>query len=212
MKIVAFSDSHGYLPDIEPCDLLIIGGDFCPIIDHSLSYQQRWLATIFGPWLERVPARHIIGIAGNHDVIFNHGHECGYPVPMLPWTYLQDRQVEYEGLLIYGTPYQKQFNNWPFMRTEWELDRLWYDMPYSDILISHGPPKGVLDYYKGENLGSSVLRQKIVELSIPLTICGHIHENNGVEQIGKLSYVYNVAVCDNKSDLTYIPTVISLGD
>ncbi len=101
MKIVAISDLHGYLPEIPPCDLLLIAGDLCPTYDHHPDWQSRWLANHFGAWLERVPAKHIVGIAGNHDFVFE---QTPHLVPRdLRWTYLQDSGTEIAGLKLYGT-------------------------------------------------------------------------------------------------------------
>src|SRR5262249_21134781 len=69
MKIVAVADLPGTLPDTPDCDLLLLGGDLCPLRDHSLRFQQEWLAGPFARWLAELPARHIIGVAGNHDFL-----------------------------------------------------------------------------------------------------------------------------------------------
>ncbi len=48
MRIVALSDQHGYLPEIPPCDLLIIAGDVCPdrfgpfVAMHNPDQQKSW--------------------------------------------------------------------------------------------------------------------------------------------------------------------------
>src|SRR5262245_1002245 len=112
MKIVAMSDMHGQLPARVPaCDLLLLGGDVTPVEDHSIGFQASWLDREFRDWLQAQPARKIVGIAGNHDFIFEQAPGL---VPELPWTYLQDSGIEWEGLKIWGTPWQPIFFDWAF--------------------------------------------------------------------------------------------------
>jgi Icc-related predicted phosphoesterase len=224
MKIAALSDFHGRLVDVPQCDLCIIAGDFTPIESHEFSFQQAWLRDSFRPWLETIPAKKIIGIAGNHDVLFDHGKESGYPVPDLPWTYLENTETEFEGIKIFGTPYQSKFNGWPFMRKEYELKKMWADMPKCDLVVSHGPPYGVADIGgNGKRTGMKTLTNKLTELEIPHCICGHMHENYGAfyaptsshyvpHQLPVLYYtsIYNVALCDNHYDIRYKPLIIEI--
>lgn len=103
MKVVATSDLHGFLPQIPPCDLLLIAGDVCPVWNHRLPFQRKWLRETFTPWLESLPARKIVGVWGNHDSIAESNPD---KVPPLPWTNLIDEVIEWEGLRIYGLPWQ----------------------------------------------------------------------------------------------------------
>src|SRR4051794_31800910 len=77
VKVVAASDLHGHLPAVPPCDLLLLAGDLCPVSDHSTSTQAEFLGGPFRDWLETVPAKHVVGIAGNHDFIFERDPEQG---------------------------------------------------------------------------------------------------------------------------------------
>ncbi len=202
MLIYALSDMHGRLPIVPECDLCIIAGDVCPIESHEALFQAEWLKGTFQPWLESLPAKRIVGIAGNHDVVF----ERDPAVPRdLPWTYLHDQTASIDGLVVYGTPYQRWFNGWPFMRTEEELEVLWQEMPTCDIVICHGPPYGAGDVAAdGEVAGSTTLARKLQELQIPWCICGHIHENYGIYRLGQ-TQVANVALVDNHYNVVHPP-------
>ena len=72
MRIVALSDQHGFLPDIPPCDLLIVAGDVCPdrfvpfMARHEPYQQKAWFDHTARQWLANAPATHKILTWGNH--------------------------------------------------------------------------------------------------------------------------------------------------
>ncbi len=145
MNIVALSDLHGFLPDNVPaCDLLLIAGDICPVENHAPLFHAQWLDGPFRFWLRRQSARKIIGIAGNHDLLFE---QQPHLVPRnLSWTYLQDSGTQFEGWNIWGTPWQPWFFDWAFNGDPERLRRQWSLIPdETDILVVHGPPFGYGD-------------------------------------------------------------------
>jgi Icc-related predicted phosphoesterase len=52
--------------------------------------------------------------------------------------------VELEGLRIWGSPWQPEFQNWAFnLNRGPEIRKKWDMIPEGiDILVTHGPPKG----------------------------------------------------------------------
>ncbi len=198
MLIAAVSDMHGTLPEIPPCDLLLIGGDVCPVENHDPLFQAFWLGTTFRAWLAAAPARKIIGVCGNHDFVFQKLPEA---VPQdLPWTYLQDSGCVWEGLRFWGTPWQPWFYDWAFNLREHELERVWAKIPpVTDILVLHGPPHGYGDGVpRGgvvQHTGSPSLTEKIREIKPRLAIYGHIHEGRGEYRLGP-TVLANVTILD----------------
>ena len=71
MKVVAFSDPHGYLPkvkDFPECDVVCIAGDICPLdVQRDLVESVSWFLLTFKPWAESLPCKKVIFIGGNHD-------------------------------------------------------------------------------------------------------------------------------------------------
>lgn len=183
MLIACVSDLHGHLPDIPNCDLLLLAGDLCPVNNHSDPYQLSWLKYEFRHWLEAQPARKIVGVAGNHDLLFQNQPHL---VPELPWDYLEDSGTEFEGLKIYGTPHQPYFFDWAFNLYECDLEKKWAEIPLdTEILVLHGPPRGYGDLAPRqlggtEHTGSPSLLARIDQLkNLKLAVFGHIHEGFG---------------------------------
>jgi predicted phosphodiesterase len=213
MKVVALSDLHGQLPRRVPdCDLLLLAGDFTPVTNHALSFQRDWLDGDFRSWLQRVPARKIIGVAGNHDLIFEQAPDL---VPRdLPWTYLQDSGITWEGLAIWGTPWQPWFWDWAFNGTPEQLQRQWELIPEAtDVLVLHGPPRGYGDGVPEANgvrlCGCPHLLERIKVIAPRLVVFGHIHEGRGSWQLGP-TRLANVTLVDDRYRAVYEPFVWNL--
>jgi Icc-related predicted phosphoesterase len=179
LRVAAISDLHGYLPDVPACDVLLVAGDVCPVEDHDLDFQRRFLESRFASWLSGLDAGEIVGIAGNHDFIAE--SEPGL-LRSLPWTYLSDETVEIGGLRIHGSPWTVTFMEWAFMKDERDLVATWARIPDdADVLITHGPPFGYGDLaVHGRHVGSETLAARLPELErLRLHAFGHIHEAGG---------------------------------
>lgn len=209
--VAAVSDMHGVLPrgeggypDVPDCDVLVIGGDICPDFeskfDKGETRQANWLHDDFRQWLVDTEVDHIVGIAGNHDFVFERGLQPG-----LPWTYLQDSLTRVCGLSIYGTPWCPRLGRWAFYADERRLRAVYEAVPeYLDILISHSPPHGYGDSIppmsrfnpsKQEiNVGTHQLTNILYEKKPKAVVSGHIHEARGVyEYHSHGTKVYNVS-------------------
>jgi predicted phosphodiesterase len=214
MKIVALADLHGYLPSAVPtCDLLLLAGDLTPVQNHDVGFQAEWLDGPFRAWLQRQPARKIIGIAGNHDFIFE---QMPFLVPRdLPWTYLQDSGTEWEGLKIWGTPWQPCFFDWAFNGDPPRLQRQWALIPDdTDVLVLHGPPYGYGDGVPEKNgtvrrCGCPHLLARIEAVRPRVAVFGHIHEGRGEWQFGP-TRLANVTLVDAHYQPVHAPWVYEL--
>ena len=72
------------------------------------------------------------------------------------------------------------FGPWSFDLTEAEAASKLADCPRGCVLVSHSPPKGVLDASsRGVRLGSTAVLDAINTKQPALVVCGHIHESGG---------------------------------
>jgi hypothetical protein len=93
--------------------------------------------------------------AGNHDRYFqNSPHDARFLFTNA--TYLENTGVTIDNVTFWGSPYTPEFLNWAFMYTRGSGAKYWDQIPDGlDVLITHGPPFGILDQVApdGEHLG-----------------------------------------------------------
>ena len=125
----------------------------------------------------------------------------------LNWIYLEQGVATVEGFKVFGCPWSLPV--WGvFQRNELELKVKYAQIPEdTDILISHGPPFGILDkVLEGDNVGSKELLARVSELKkLKLVVFGHIHESSGIDGM-----FVNAAVVNRRCIPASYPKVIDL--
>jgi predicted phosphodiesterase len=211
MIIDCIADLHGFYPQLEGGDVLIVAGDLTAS-DTPIELVR------FREWLCSQQYRKIIYIGGNHDNEIENETPCtGGKILDINFDelaiYLCDSATEFEGLKIWGSPWTKRFDGMNpkckafTVDTDQELDEKWKLIPDdTDILVTHGPALRNLD---GDELGSrSLLKWQANHVgTLKLHVFGHIHEGYGVydithlqEQLGdpKTTIFVNASHVDSK--------------
>ena len=206
MRLVVIGDTHGQHDalDVPDGDILIHTGDFCSV---GALFEVRK----FGRFLARLPHAHKIVIAGNHDFPFEETPDEARDL-LGDVHYLFDSGVELEGLRIWGSPWQPEFLDWAFNLPRGDaLRQVWARIPEStDLLITHGPPHGILDAtVRGEPVGCEQLLERVLAVRPRLHLFGHIHEARGAARLDGIRFA-NVSNCDVASQLAHPATVIDL--
>ncbi len=207
-RIVTISDTHSRHRKISTMpegDILIHSGDATNRggIDEIADFNQ---------WLGELPYQHKIFVAGNHDWLFERSPQFA-PTLMTNAHYLLDSFIVVEGLKIYGAPWQPRFFDWAF-----NLDRgaaiaeKWQMIPDDiDVLITHGPPYGILDEvpYRHEHVGCEELLPVVQRIKPRAHIFGHIHAGYGIAEQDGTKFV-NASICNEAYQPVNAPIVIDL--
>src|SRR5579885_429050 len=198
MRIVCIADTHGLESMLAPLptgDVLVVAGDFT---NHGTSQDIKF----FSQWLKNQLFTHKLVIAGNHDTSFEYDPYMARAM-LRQCTYLEDSGVTIQGVHFYGTPWQLEFMNWAFnLPRGKKLKEKWEMIPNNtDVLITHCPPFGILDfaYYSNAHVGDKNLLERVKQIKPKVHIFGHIHEGYGkVEQDGTV--FINASVSDEKNE------------
>lgn len=203
MKITFISDTHNKHNDI-PKELLP-GGD---VLIHAGDVSGRGYINEIYPFLdwfmEQDQYEHKVFIAGNHDFFMEDNPSLFKSVMATDDMknknvhYLMDNYVIIDGFKIYGSPWQPEFYNWAFNlpRKGDKLRRVWENVPTdTDILVTHGPPHGILDSVPDDKLvGCELLKKEVTDRIKPMVhVFGHIHYSYGMKEVDGVKYI-NAAV------------------
>jgi predicted phosphodiesterase len=191
MRIVCLSDTHtrhGSL-DVPDGDVLVHAGD-------ATRRGTQGEIEDFDRWLRDLPHAHKVIIAGNHDFGFERE-----PAEARGWitgaTYLQDSGVTIDGVRFWGSPWQPRFFDWAFNLDRGEpLRAVWAKIPEgTDVLLTHGPPRGILDRtVRGESVGCDDLLDAVRRIRPRVHVFGHIHEAYGELELDGTRFV-NASTC-----------------
>lgn len=209
MKIVCISDVHGKWNkiNIPKCDLLISAGDY--------SFRgEDHMVRDFHKWLNKQPAEHVISVQGNHEYAVEKNFQKYKDMALKECPrvhFIYHEQVEIEGVKIFGSSYTPEFCNWAYNVPRGpELASLWAQIPdNTNVLVTHGPPAGILDVVYHSNgvtprdrVGCHDLMDRINELrELKLHVFGHIHGSAGETYFNGVKYI-NAAICDEM----YLPS------
>ena len=120
-----------------------------------------------------------------------------------------DGEVTIEGVRIYGFPWIPTLVDWAFYADEALMKETVKRIPKGiDILVSHGPPIGILDEVRGMNVGCQPLREEVVCRVLPkLHVFGHIHEGFGIHEEFGIKFI-NAAMADKDYEWDRKPVVV----
>ncbi len=169
------------IPELSAADGIIVSGDMT--FDGGVKQAERVLLAL------EAHSPHILAQIGNMD-----------RAEITPWLQAQNRNLHTEvreltkDVCIFGvggstfTPFgtpsefpESDFAAW--LEQAWQKARKWR----KQVLISHNPPKDTLCDVIGDNVhvGSTAVREFIVENQPDICICGHIHEACNIDRIGR---------------------------
>ncbi len=199
VSISATSDLYGHLPDIYPCDLVVVCGDIFPgAMERDSEAQGQWFREMFLPWVGRTASGKVILVPGNHDLWIKENilelRETYNPSSEHKLVLLCDEGMDFRGLKIYG--------------------RVSGLIPQQlDLLLTHDVPASCgglgVSGIDGIDYGSKELRTAIESRNIRYLIGGHILQPRSREFIldhdNLRTKMFNVSHCDNDKQPLYPP-------
>ena len=198
-KILHISDTHGChhrLHDLPDADILVHSGDFTMNGSEQEAFD-------FLNWFCDLDYRHKIFICGNHDNCLYGANIDGLDTNV---HYLCNSGIELNGIYFYGVPMfvedcitERQNRNYAQIPVD------------TDVLITHTPAYGILDYDDNIYYGSKELFFRISAVNPRLHLFGHIHSQNGIVKIDSTTFSNGAIMNADYTNLNS-PNLIEIND
>ena len=216
------SDFHGVFPLIPKIegeyDFICVSGDNAPHFKQNWDYndyfermlntkkeaedQKKWIKNEMIPFLSKISCK-------NSPIVINGNHDFGdYTDLFENYTFQDPKNITLDGIKFGLLPGMvKTSGFWSDEITEDEFDRRIHELDSdTQILISHSPPKAVLDMDNGNRWGSDSIYKSIFGLSgmtpyfssLRCHFFGHVHdsENSRIEhEIDDRKVIFINAAC-----------------
>ena len=219
MKIWFLSDTHCEHQGLEvpEADAVIHCGDESM---HGNAWMNEPEARRFFEWYSALEIPVKIFVPGNHSTAIEQGLIRASEYPEV--KFLIHEALEWNGFKIFGSPWTPMFFDWAYMKARSELDMVWQSIPDDiDILITHGPPKGIMDVTadmhtrEPVHVGSKSLLRHVEERIKPrIHAFGHIHDERGISNFGTITrggtQFINCACCDLSCRLIHNGFVVEI--
>lgn len=212
LKIWCISDTHGQEDKLnvpDNIDMVCHAGDMGTFKNPNMNEP---VIRKFINWYKSLDIKYKLVCAGNHDSSIESGLIIKSDFGDI--IYGEHETIEVAGLKIFLSPYTPSFNQWAFNVKRNRLDDYWKDIPTdTDVLITHGPPMGILDLtesgledYKyaptgqfppteGNKLsihcGDKALLNHSLRVCPKIHLFGHIHN----ESLNKNSGIFQLPDC-----------------
>ena len=203
LKIWHISDTHSYhdLLDIPSnIDVVIHSGD-CSNYKDSKNNEPE--VRDFIEWYSKIDIPFKIFVPGNHDTSIERGIVKMSDFTSKDIMFLNSTDVIYKDIKFWGTPCTPSFGTgWAFNKQRTKMHDLWQLVPEdTNVLISHGPPKGILDLsYNQDNelefCGCNAMKTHVQNKQYDAVLFGHIHNNQdiinaGIMQLSGLKTIFS---------------------
>ena len=219
IRIISDTHTHHRALKLTPADAVVFCGDEADSFDLTANEHE---ALDFFEWYAEYPAKYRVYVPGNHSraVCFGRVEPQKYCTHVLI-----DRVCDLLGYKFFGSPWTPSFGrDWAYMRSRQKMSDVWQAVPDgTEILLTHGPPKGILDMSydveKGSDTlvraGCNSLARRVSEIKPMVHAFGHMHDwlpgllNFGAFRRDGTTFI-NASCCEIRSGLRHSGMILKL--